>query len=102
MIKRALATAAALAALPLATQAQTLQYPGFYVGVEGGGTWMFNTSASTPFRASGTLYPAVGWAAGGMIGYDFVESKSRALNTLSTSIATGQKTKPWRKPQKSF
>jgi OOP family OmpA-OmpF porin len=72
VIKKAVATAAALVALPLATQAQSLQYPGFYLGVEGGGTWMFNTNVSTPFGTSGTLYPAIGIAAGGMIGYDFV------------------------------
>ena len=72
MIKRALATAAVLVALPVATQAQGLQYPGFYVGVEGGGTWMFNTNVSTPFGSNGTIYPSIGWAAGGMIGYDFV------------------------------
>jgi OOP family OmpA-OmpF porin len=68
---KAVATAAALVALPLATQAQSLQYPGFYIGAEGGGTWMFQTSSGTPF-GSGTIYPALGWAAGGMIGYDFV------------------------------
>jgi len=71
MIKRALATAAALVALPVVTQAQNLQYPGFYAGIEGGGTWMFNTTTGTPM-GSGTIYPALGWAAGGMIGYDFV------------------------------
>ena len=72
MLKKALVTAAALVALPFATQAQSLQYPGIYIGVEGGGTWMFNTNFGTPFGASGTIYPAIGWAAGGMIGYDFV------------------------------
>ena len=32
VIKKAVVTAAALVALPLATQAQSLQYPGFYIG----------------------------------------------------------------------
>ena len=54
MIKRALATAAALVALPVVTQAQNLQYPGFYAGIEGGGNWMFNTSTGTPL-GSGTI-----------------------------------------------
>src|SRR4051812_16685776 len=69
MIKKVLVTAAALAVLPVVSQAQNLQYPGFYAGIEGGGTWMFNTTSGTPM-GSGTIYPALGWAAGGMIGYD--------------------------------
>jgi len=72
LIKKVLVAAAALAVLPVATQAQSLQYPGFYVGIEGGGSWMFNNNVTTPFGASGTMYPEIGWAAGGMIGYDFV------------------------------
>jgi len=72
VIKKVLVAAAALAVLPIAAQAQSLQYPGFYVGIEGGGNWMFNTNVTTPFGATGTLYPQLGWAAGGMIGYDFV------------------------------
>jgi OOP family OmpA-OmpF porin len=61
-----------MAALPMAAQAQGLQYPGFYAGIEGGLNWMFNTSTTTAFGQTGTIYPAIGWAAGGMIGYDFV------------------------------
>jgi OmpA-OmpF porin, OOP family len=72
VIKKALATAAALVALPVVTQAQTLQYPGFYIGAEGGLNWMFQTSSTTPFGVGGTIYPTTGWAAGGMVGYDFV------------------------------
>jgi outer membrane protein OmpA-like peptidoglycan-associated protein len=71
VIKKALATAAVLMALPVASQAQTLQYPGFYIGAEGGLNWMFNNGVNTPF-GSGTIYPNLGWAAGGMIGYDFI------------------------------
>ena len=71
MIKKALVAAAALMALPAVSQAQSLQYPGFYVGAEGGGNWMFSTSTGTPF-GGGTIYPSTGWAAGGMVGYDFV------------------------------
>ena len=77
MIKKVLVAAAALAALPIAAQAQMLQYPGFYVGIEGGGSWMFNNDVTTPpifgrGPSFGTMYPEIGWAAGGMIGYDFV------------------------------
>src|SRR6185312_15164547 len=70
-MKKTLAVVATLIALPIAAQAQTLQYPGFYAGLEGGGTYMFNTNWNTPV-GSGSVYPAIGWAAGGMLGYDFV------------------------------
>ena len=79
MIKKILATTAVLMALPVVSQAQTLQYPGFYVGAVGGVNWMlnnsFNATASTPgFVLSGQSYASMntGWAAGGMVGYDFV------------------------------
>jgi OOP family OmpA-OmpF porin len=72
VIKKALIAAAALMALPTLSQAQSLQYPGFYVGAEGGLNWMFSTGIGTPFGATGTIYPATGWAAGGMVGYDFI------------------------------
>jgi len=77
VIKKVFAVAAVLAVLPVASKAQTLQYPGFYVGAIGGLNWQlnnsFSVSASTPFLAnSGTGSFNTGWAAGGMIGYDFV------------------------------
>ena len=87
MIKRALATAAALVALPVVTQAQNLQYPGFYAGIEGGGNWMFNTSTGTPL-GSGTIYPALGWAAGGMVGYDFVGPRVEIEGVYRNNKAT--------------
>ena len=43
VIKKTVTTAAVVMALPIAAQAQSLQYPGFYIGAEGGGTWMFQT-----------------------------------------------------------
>jgi OOP family OmpA-OmpF porin len=87
MIKKAVATAAALVALPVATQAQSLQYPGFYIGAEGGGTWMFQTSSGTPF-GSGTIYPDIGWAVGGMIGYDFVGPRVELEGIYRRNTAT--------------
>ena len=87
MIRKALATAAALVALPVVTQAQSLQYPGFYIGAEGGLNWMFQTSAGTPL-GSGTIYPAIGWAAGGMIGYDFVGPRVEIEGVYRSSKAT--------------
>ncbi len=72
LIKKVLVATAAMVALPVMAQAQMLQYPGFYAGIEGGGSWMFNNTVTTPFGASGQMYPQIGWAAGGMVGYDFV------------------------------
>jgi outer membrane protein OmpA-like peptidoglycan-associated protein len=65
-MKKALMAAAALIALPVVAQAQTPS-PGVYIGAEGGVNWLLNT----------TIYgfgvtPNTGWAAGGVIGYDFV------------------------------
>ena len=88
MIKKAVAIAAALVAVPLATQAQSLQYPGFYLGAEGGLNWMFNTTTTTTFGATGSIYPALGWAAGGMIGYDFVGPRVEVEGVYRNSQAT--------------
>ena len=88
MIKKVLVAAAALAALPIAAQAQSLQYPGFYAGIEGGGNWMFNNNVQTPFGASGTMYPQLGWAAGGMIGYDFVGPRVEIEGVYRGNMAT--------------
>jgi outer membrane protein OmpA-like peptidoglycan-associated protein len=74
-------------ALPTVTQAQSLQYPGFYIGAEGGGNWMFNTSTTTAL-GTGTIYPAIGWAAGGMIGYDFVGPRVEIEGVYRNSQAT--------------
>ena len=87
MIKKILATTAVLMALPVVSQAQTLQYPGFYVGAEGGGTWMFNTNTSTAL-GNGTIYPDIGWAAGGMIGYDFVGPRVEVEGVYRRNTAT--------------
>ena len=76
-----------LVALPVVTQAQGLQYPGFYIGAEGGGTWMFQTSSGTPL-GSGTIYPDIGWAAGGMIGYDFVGPRVELEGIYRRNTAT--------------
>jgi OOP family OmpA-OmpF porin len=65
-MKKALLAAAAMVALPVMAQAQTAA-PGFYIGAEGGLNWLLNTTI-----AGTTVTPQTGWAAGGMIGYDFV------------------------------
>ena len=76
-MKKALIAAAALVALPMAAQAQT-PAPGFYVGAEGGLNWLLNTTVTAQTATSGgslnsvQVTPQTGWAAGGVIGYDFV------------------------------
>ena len=65
-LKKALIVAAAVVALPSMAQAQTPE-PGVYFGVEGGLNWMFNTTI-----LGANVSPNTGWAAGGVIGYDFV------------------------------
>ncbi len=75
-MKRILATAAMLVVLPVASQAQELQFPAFYGGIEGGGNWMRDSTATFVFGNS-TAVGAVttdnpGWAVGAVVGYDFV------------------------------
>jgi OOP family OmpA-OmpF porin len=92
--------AAALAALPMTTQAQSLQYPGFYIGVEGGLNWLLNTSTTSNVFGGGfagsfnsNLNNNLGWTAGGMIGYDFVgprvELESRFIQNYGTLTVPG-------------
>ncbi len=89
MIKKVLTVAAALAVMPVVTQAQTLQYPGFYIGVEGGLNWMFNTTLQTPgFGTTANIAPATGWVAGGMIGYDFVGPRVEIEGVYRNNQAT--------------
>ncbi len=65
-MKKALLAAVALVALPVVAQAQVPQ-PGFYIGAEGGLNWLLNTTI-----LGSSVYPQTGFAAGGVIGYDFV------------------------------
>ncbi|MBV8393621.1 MAG: OmpA family protein [Alphaproteobacteria bacterium] len=70
-MKKALMAAAALVALPVMAQAQS-PTSGFYIGAEGGLNWLLNTTVTSNTGASVSLTPQTGWAAGGVIGYDFV------------------------------
>jgi OmpA-OmpF porin, OOP family len=65
-MKKALMAATALIALPVMAQAQTPS-SGFYIGAEGGLNWLLNTTVNNV-----SLSPQTGWAAGGVVGYDFV------------------------------
>jgi OmpA-OmpF porin, OOP family len=73
-MKKALMAAAALVALPVMAQAQSPS-PGVYIGAEGGVNWLlnFNVSPNNPALPPVIgVTPQTGWAAGGVIGYDFV------------------------------
>jgi OOP family OmpA-OmpF porin len=65
-MKKALLAAAALVALPVVAQAQA-PAQGFYVGAEGGVNWLLNTNI-----LGNSITPQTGFAAGGVVGYDFV------------------------------
>ena len=76
-MKKALMAAAAFVALPVMAQAQTPS-SGFYIGAEGGLNWLLNTTITSQQAGSNgnlvpvSVTPQTGWAAGGVIGYDFV------------------------------
>jgi outer membrane protein OmpA-like peptidoglycan-associated protein len=65
-MKKALLAAAALVALPVMAQAQTPS-SGIYIGAEGGLNWLLNTTILNT-----QVTPSTGFAAGGVVGYDFV------------------------------
>jgi|KBSSwiStaDraftv2_1062776.scaffolds.fasta_scaffold38797_3 opacity protein-like surface antigen len=62
----AAATAAAMATAPIAAQAQW-GTPGFYIGGQGGVNWLADLNIDHVPTSE-----KLGWAAGGMAGYDFV------------------------------
>ena len=66
-MKKVLLAAAAIVTMPAIAQAQDVQSPGIYFGVEGGLNWLFNTTI-----LGQQVSPQTGWAAGGKIGYDFI------------------------------
>src|SRR5262245_42234480 len=74
-MKKVLMAAAALVALPVMAQAQSPS-PGVYIGAEGGVNWLlsFNATQTTNPNVPTVIgvTPNTGWAAGGVIGYDFV------------------------------
>jgi opacity protein-like surface antigen len=85
-----LAAATALVLVPAASQAQTLQYPGFFAGVEAGGNYMFQSGLSNNGFGS-QIYPTIGYSFGGMIGYDFVGPRIalEGLYNNNKSIVSG-------------
>ena len=90
-MKKLLLATAALIALPALAHAQSQPMPGFYIGGEGGLNWMFNTTANVPgFGGAANIYPATGWQAGGMVGYDFVGPRIELEGIFRQNQATLQ------------
>jgi outer membrane protein OmpA-like peptidoglycan-associated protein len=92
-MRKILLAAAAFAALPAFAHAQTLQAGGFYIGAEGGVNWLLNTSLN-PGGGSLALYPNTGWAAGGVVGYDFVGPRVELEGIYRSNGANLQVTPP--------
>jgi OOP family OmpA-OmpF porin len=97
-MKRLLLGAALIATPVAAANAQadwftprSQTFPGFYVGVEGAANWMLNRGIG---GGGAFAMPTTGWAAGGVIGYDFVgprvelEGVFRQNDTYFTGIGT--------------
>lgn len=86
MNKKALLAAAAIVAVPMAANAQSLfsatgpAYPGFYIGAEGGANWLLNNNS---------YLMDTGWAAGGKIGYDFVGPRIEVEGLYHSNTGTG-------------
>jgi outer membrane protein OmpA-like peptidoglycan-associated protein len=81
VINKFLRAVAAVAVLPMSAfaQSQPLQSEGFYIGAAGGLNWVFDHSYNASVTTLGVVTkPAInesydtGWAAGGMVGYDFL------------------------------
>ena len=88
MKKALLASAAALVMIPMASQAQSLQYPGFFAGVEAGGNYMFQTGVNGGASGGSQIYPTIGYSFGGMVGYDFVGPRIAIEGLYNNSKAT--------------
>ena len=84
-MKKVVAGAVALALMPFAAQAQSLftagqSQPGVYIGAEGGGNWLLN---------SNNYNMDLGYAVGGVIGYDFVGPRVELEGMFRSNNGTG-------------
>jgi OmpA-OmpF porin, OOP family len=95
-MKKLLAATTALVALPVLAQAQSLQPGGFYIGAEGGVSWLLATSTNSNVTVGGVgsnsgqvnINPNTGWVAGGMIGYDFIGPRVEVEATYRDNTGT--------------
>ena len=89
-MKKVLLAAAAVIALPAIAQAQDVQTPGVYFGVEGGLNWLFGTTILGQYNS-----PYTGWAAGGKIvlfgnGGSAADAQHIAAELTFVSLSTGR------------
>ena len=87
-MKKALLAAAALVMVPMVSQAQSLQYPGFFAGIEAGGNYMFQSSLNNGIAGGSQMYPTIGYSFGGMVGYDFVGPRVALEGLYNNSKST--------------
>jgi OmpA-OmpF porin, OOP family len=83
-MKKAIAGAVALALLPFTAQAQMFEAgrssPGIYLGPQGGLNWLMN---------SGNTYMDIGYAVGGVVGYDFVGPRVELEGVFRSNNGSG-------------
>ena len=71
MTRKWIVASAALMALPTVAGAQSLQGEGVYIGLEGGASWMLNSTISDSVLGNiATSSPNTGFAAGAVVGYE--------------------------------
>ena len=86
-MKKALLAAIAVLVLPAAAQAQSMftpgtSTPGVYIGIEGGGNWLLN---------SNNYNMDIGYAVGGVVGYDFVGPRRRTRGRVPQQQRPGHR-----------
>jgi OOP family OmpA-OmpF porin len=96
-MKNALLGAAALLALPLAANAQSMfspgpSSPGVYIGAEGGLNWLLNNSNNNYNSTSNFL--GAGYVLGGKVGYDFVGPRLEVEALYRNNTESGTVTYP--------
>ena len=95
MNRKLLDASATLIALPAIAGAQSLQGQGVYIGLEGGASWMLNSTISDSVLGNiATSYPNLGFAAGAVVGYDFVGPRVELEGVFRSNTTTVRDANP--------
>ena len=95
MNRKLLVASATLIALPAIAGAQSLQGQGVYIGLEGGASWMLNSTISDSVLGNiATSYPNLGFAAGAVVGYDFVGPRVELEGVFRSNTTTVRDANP--------
>lgn len=95
MNRKLLVASATLIALPAMAGAQSLQGQGVYIGLEGGASWMLNSTISDSVLGNiATSYPNTGFAAGAVVGYDFVGPRVELEGVFRSNTTTVRDANP--------